>query len=58
MMYRRYVDDDNFKLPWIYRKMTYKQLDLLCKFFEALPRRKKNKKAFDKPHVGNTRFYI
>ena len=57
-MYRRYVDDDSFKFPWIYRKMTYKQLDLLCKIMEALPRRRKNKKAFDKTHVGNTRFYI
>ena len=57
-MYRRYGDDDSFKIPWIYRKMTYKQLDLLCKIMEALPRRRKNKKAFDKTHVGNTRFYI
>ena len=57
-MYRSYVDDDNFKIPWIYKKMTYKQLDLLCKIQAAFPRRKKNKKAFDKTHVGNTRFYI
>lgn len=55
----RYVhEDDSRELPWIYRKMTYKQLDLFCKILEALPRRKKNKKAFDKTRVGNTRFYI
>ena len=55
----RYVcEDDSRELPWIYKKMTYKQLDLLCRIQAALPRRKKNKKAFDKTHVGNTRFYI
>ena len=57
-MCRRYVVDDSFKIPWIYRKMTYKQLDLLCRIQAALPRRKKNKKAFDKTQVGNTKFYI
>ena len=51
-------EDDSRELPWIYKKMTYKQLDWLCRIQEALPRRKKNKKAFDKTHVGNTRFYI
>lgn len=57
-MCRRYVVDDSFKIPWIYTKMTDKQLDLLCKIQAALPRRKRNKKAFDKTHIGNTRFYI
>ena len=51
-------EDDSRELPWIYKIMTLKQLELLCKIQEVLPRRKKNKKAFDKTHVGNTRFYI
>ena len=55
---RKIHEDAPCKERWIYKKMTYKQLDLLCRIQAALPRKKKNKKAFDKTHVGNTRFYI